>query len=366
MDLRATVFDRFDALPRGIESQWSQKAGLPFDQTPEWFHLLHEHVLKEHFESRIVVVSTQEGEPSAIVPLSFTKEPVLPFGIRQLRSMTNYYTSAFDLISLRDAQGTSAVKGFVSCIANMGTDANFIAIEPVPRNGQFFNEAAAALGDHGYIVSPYRRFSNWFHEVKESSFEQYLQLRDGALRNTYARKEKKLRKQGYELEIVSRPADVDSAIGAYDMVYRRSWKVSESHPRFIADVCRTFARRGWLRLGVLMFNGTPLAAQIWFVKDGIASIFKLSYDEDFKSLSAGTILTMALFRHVIDIDKVMKIDYLTGDDAYKRQYMSSCREMWCLRAYRKASTAALFGFVESARTALRRRLRPDVRRGAYA
>jgi CelD/BcsL family acetyltransferase involved in cellulose biosynthesis len=142
-------------------------------------------------------------------------------------------------------------------------------------------------------------------------------------------------------------------LAQYNAVYQRSWKIPESHPHFIEAICHAFAEHDWLRLGLVRVNGTPIAAQIWFVKDGVASIFKLAYDEQHKVLSAGTVLSMALLRHAIDIDRVTKIDYLTGDDAYKVQYMSRCREMWCLQAYRKASLAGLFGLYESSKARLR-------------
>jgi len=73
-------------------------------------------------------------------------------------------------------------------------------------------------------------------------------------------------------------------------------------------------------------DGEPAAAQIWIVQNGVALIYKLAYDERFTDLSVGTVLTATLMRHVIDVDKVQEVDYLTGDDAYKRDWMSGRRE----------------------------------------
>ncbi len=357
MDLQAVILDRLDPLPGAVKRLWSQQCGLPFDQTPEWFGLLYRYVLKDDFEAKTIVVSTSTGVPLSVAPLAVSKTPRLPFGIRKLRSMSNYYTSAFDLIPLQQEVAPGAVQELVSCLARMGSDTDYIELEPVVRDDTLFGRACAAFGQQGYFSVPYRRFANWFHNVEDQTFDEYLQSRESSLRNTYLRKEKRLQKRGYELRIASRPSEVEAAIAEYNEVYSRSWKIAESHPRFIKEVCRLFAERGWLRLGVLRVDGAPVAAQIWFVKDGIASIFKLSYKEQFKALSAGTILSMALLRHVIDIDKVVKIDYLTGDDAYKSQYMSQSREIWGLRAYRKSSLAGLFGAWEISKSALGHRLR---------
>jgi hypothetical protein len=40
-----------------------------------------------------------------------------------------------------------------------------------------------------------------------------------------------------------------------------------------------------------------------------------------KPLSAGTTLSAALFEHVIDVDKVDLVDFGTGNDPYKRDWM---------------------------------------------
>jgi hypothetical protein len=41
--------------------------------------------------------------------------------------------------------------------------------------------------------------------------------------------------------------------------------------------------------------------------------------------SPGTLLSAALFQHVIDDDKVTEIDFGTGSDGYKREWMEDMR-----------------------------------------
>jgi CelD/BcsL family acetyltransferase involved in cellulose biosynthesis len=40
------------------------------------------------------------------------------------------------------------------------------------------------------------------------------------------------------------------------------------------------------------------------------------------------VLTSKLMQHVIDVDKVRIVDYLSGDDDYKKMWMSHRREFW--------------------------------------
>jgi len=85
---------------------------------------------------------------------------------------------------------------------------------------------------------------------------------------------------------------------------------------------------------VLYIGEKPAAAQFWFVVHGKASIFKLVYDDDWKHYSPGSILISYLMKHVIETDKVEEIDFLTGNDAYKQDWMSERRQRWILSFYK--------------------------------
>jgi len=62
----------------------------------------------------------------------------------------------------------------------------------------------------------------------------------------------------------------------------------------------------------------PAAAQIWIVHAGVAVDLQDRYDERYAKLSTGTVLTSKLMQHVIDVDKVTIVDYLSGDDDTRR------------------------------------------------
>jgi len=75
-----------------------------------------------------------------------------------------------------------------------------------------------------------------------------------------------------------------------------------------------------------------IAAQIWAVCHGVASNYKLAYDAAYGELSAGSLLSAMLLRQVLD-EGVREVDYLTGDDHYKRDWMSHRRGRWGLVAF---------------------------------
>jgi len=211
-----------------------------------------------------------------------------------------------------------------------------------------------ALASQRWYVRPYTAHANWY--LPGRPYAEYLSQRDSQLRNTISRKGKKF---PGELRIVTSPDEVDAAMDAYDAVYARSWKVPEPYPNFVRGWARICAENGWLRLGIATLDGAPIAAHFWFVVDGVASIFKLAYDEEHSKLSAGTLLTAMLMQHVLDVDRVSEVDFLSGDDPYKAAWMTHRRErigfMACnLRTVRGASRAA-FEWVGELRQRLSRR-----------
>jgi CelD/BcsL family acetyltransferase involved in cellulose biosynthesis len=50
-------------------------------------------------------------------------------------------------------------------------------------------------------------------------------------------------------------------------------------------------------------------------------------------------------QHVIDIDGVTQVDYLTGDDAYKQDWMSHRRERWGMVAFNPRTLKGAVGIL---------------------
>ena len=107
------------------------------------------------------------------------------------------------------------------------------------------------------------------------------------------------------------------------------------------------AEKGMLRLGIARLGDQAVAAQLWIVAGRKASIFKLAYHENYADYSPGTVLTAHLLSHVIERDSVTEVDFLKGDDKYKRMWMSHRRERRGIVAYNPATiTGAMLSLKE--------------------
>jgi Acetyltransferase (GNAT) domain len=195
----------------------------------------------------------------------------------------------------------------------------------------------------GFVTQEFFCFGKWYFPSEGCSYANYLSGRPSALQNTLRRKSKKLKQSGHaRIEIVTGLTDIQKVIEDYSKVYDASWKVPEPHPNFVPGLIRTCSQQNWLRFGLVFMHDAPVAAQLWIVKGDVAYIHKLAYKEEFASLSAGTILTARMMQHVLDVDRVREIDYLSGDDDYKKAWMSHRSELWGVLAFNPRTVKGTF------------------------
>ena len=67
---------------------------------------------------------------------------------------------------------------------------------------------------------------------------------------------------------------------------------------------------------------TLRASQVWLVSGGVAYIYKLAHLDEYAHLSPGTVLSAFMLERTIDQDHIATVDFLTGDDDYKKDWMS--------------------------------------------
>jgi hypothetical protein len=210
-----------------------------------------------------------------------------------------------------------------------------LRLQPLDADSAWLAGLQNGLRAAGYWTDRFFCFGNWYQPVPDGGFAAYWQQRPSALRHSVERGRRRLDHAGaWRIDIHTGDAPgLDIALAAYQAVYAQSWKQPEPCPGFMPGLVHTAAREGWLRLGVLWLGEQPLAAQVWLVHGDKANIYKLAYVKGYDRLSPGSILTVALMEHVMDVDGVREVDYLSGDDAYKQDWMAQRRERVGLVAF---------------------------------
>ena len=321
--MRVTVYESLDELPPGCEPLFDEAGASSIFLTLSWYRNLAAHALPEGTRLRIYVAD-EDGKVLGVLPMKHGPGRGGPFRVRKLEALANYYSSFFmPLAASRDC-----LQAILNEIARERWD--IVDLHPMPQVASVFKEVFSAMKNSGMSVQQYYCFGNWYLDVAGRSYAEYSKSIPSKIRHTLKRKGKQLSTAASRVEIIEGADGLERAIAAYQKVYRSSWKTDEPYPGFMPGLIRLCAGRGWLRLGLAYLEDQPVAAQFWIVKDGIASIYKLAYDEKFSRLSAGTILTASLMEHVIDVDRVREVDYLAGDEDYKKDWMTHRRERWGL------------------------------------
>jgi CelD/BcsL family acetyltransferase involved in cellulose biosynthesis len=316
-----------------------------------WFRNLQQTVFAGDPGLRIAVLR-RDGRATAVLPL-------LVRGGRfggHAEALANYYTTLY-APALRQGLRAAELTPLLRALRRLPGGLARLTLAPMDPTSIAFKTLQAALDADGFATFRYFAFGNWYLRA-HGGWPIYQANRDGKLRSTIKRMGAKLQAEGGRVEIVTSGEALPRALQAYAQVYGASWKVPEPHATFVPELARLCAERGWLRMGLVWLGEQPIAAQLWIVANGKAAIYKLAYDADFKRYSPGTVLTAALMQHVIERDGVREVDYLIGDDPYKKAWMSDRRERWGLVAYNPRTAAGLAGWLrEATGRALKRLLR---------
>lgn len=250
----------------------------------------------------------------------------------QAKSLSNYYSCALG------PTPPATPAQWQQCFQRLTTHlpkCRQLQLEPVSATELSLLKDAQIPG-WGLLAVPISQ--NW-----QASTADYWSKRSSQLRHTIARKKKKLDQLGATISIstvISEPLQQH-----YWQVYQRSWKLAEPTPDFINQLLQQASSQGTLRLGVLYIAEQPVAVQCWLVAGGVAAIYKLAQDQQFDALSPGTVLTAAMADYVMAQDQVHILDFLTGDDAYKAQWMDSCSPLYRVTAFRLNNPKALLQYM---------------------
>lgn len=209
---------------------------------------------------------------------------------------------------------------------------------------------ASAFDRARWVVVTTETSARWTISTNGISFDEYWAARPGELRSTIKRKTVK---HGIETNVFT--SLDEAAWTAYEAVYAASWKTEEGSPEFLRDLAICEGASGCLRLGIASVEGAPVAAQMWTVENGQAIIHKLAYSESARDLSAGSVLSAAMFKHALDEDRVSLIDFGTGDDRYKADWMDSRMPLYTVSAFNPRRPAGLLGAAKASLRALVRR-----------
>ena len=280
-----------------------------FELRPAWFDAVAAAALPAGAQA-LYLCAVATGGTRAVLPLQRHADG-------RLAGLTSPYSTCFRPLTAADATAEE-LRRAGRAFARFCRGAGPLLLDALDGAWPGLAPLLAGFRAGGMLPLRFDHFGNWHCDVAGQDWDAYLAARPGALRNTIRRRlAQAARDPTLGFAIVRGGAAPAAGIAAYDAVYTQSWKAPEPFPRFPATLMRAAAAAGTLRLGLLRASGAPVAAQLWVVADGVATVHKLAHDERARAQSPGTVLTALMVRHLLDEERVATLDFGRGDDPYK-------------------------------------------------
>jgi Acetyltransferase (GNAT) domain len=263
----------------------------------------------------------------------------------EAKALGSWYTLAFQPVFTGDPLPATKFALLLAIARRLSKRLSSITLAPMPAEDATL--ICRAFDRARWIATSHASTTNWTVATDDLTFEEFWAQRPGELRSTVKRKAAK-----YAIETKAFTRFDGNAWADYESIYAASWKPDEGYPDFLRDMALTESAAGTLRMGVATINGEAVAAQLWTVENGRAIIHKLAHLETAKEQSPGSVLTAAMFAHVIDQDHVAVVDFGTGDDRYKADWMDIRAPLYTVELFNPRRPTGLLGAVKAGLSAL--------------
>ena len=316
--------------------------------TFEWYKMWLEHFIGNCGSS--ILMFYRDDNLQMIVPMIVEKIAYKGTKIRIQKLVGNVYSPIKSLIiNSKTADDLSvAMDSLIRYFSIVDNEWDILDFDALPVEEPWVEAFYNAIQTSAFRSRTYDCFCNWYTEGINGSSKDYIEKRSKNFRSNVKKNFNKLRQSGEVFfRMVKGEDDSPGYLNLYNEVYSRSWKKEERVGRtFFPDMVKYAERNGWLRIGLLFVNDRPIGAGFAIVCDGRAYFEKISYDETYKALGAGSRCLYEMIKYVIDEDSVSTIDFLRGDDEYKKHWVDKYRTRKGIMIYNNNIKGRYLSFID--------------------
>ena len=233
--MRISTYGSIEALPAG--------ANALFDSAPTlfesrwWWRVMEHNGLSPGTQPCWVLCENHRG-PVALFPMLTAP------GTRGLTGLVTPYTCHYAPLFGADIgapERAAALAAFARFCRRFPT----ARLDALDAGSPIWRDCALTARAAHLVPIQFPHFGNWHEPVANTGWADYLAARSGALRETIRRKLRRTQQDSRaRFELFDNPAHIEDGIGAYEAVYRRSWKEPEPFPLFNPAFMRARGHRG--------------------------------------------------------------------------------------------------------------------------
>jgi len=339
-----------DNLPESWKALLETAGKKSFFYGYDWFATLAGKALNTQISPRVYGIETINGTPIMVMVMQ-TPSAVAGSVLRNvsrregsLSSLTNFYSCEFYPAIGVGVEPTFPMRELARYLKKESPRWSFIEINSLDHDTSFFDITVDAFRRAGFIVGTKFHFGNWYDHFDNKSYAEYWKKRPARERKkfkNFPRLHRKLQRMGeVEFRLFKDELNIEQAIEDFFKIYTHSWKAPQ-HSEFIPTLLRRAARSDRLRMGILYFNGVPIATQVGMLTGRRVTMTQTAYDNEYTEYSVGSIVTMLVIEHLVDVEKVCEIDFGRDDQYYKKIWLTKRRERWAIVAFNPCKLNAL-------------------------
>ena len=327
----------------------------------------------EHFGSRyipLILLIRSHGALVGILPLALrtmlAEDAVIPARVISYCGSMELYPDHLDIIS-REEHSLDCVSAAFDFLA-----------------GEYKNWDSAHLSH----LAEDAALTKWAHTLRRNSviekasvapyiqlhdgYEEYMKRFSGPHRHNMNRLKNRLHKI-HGVEFVMLPgaamAEVDHYMGQLFKLHQarkidtgiESTFSGDAIERFNRHVAVRFAKKGWLRVGVLRKRDTAIAIGYGFAYRNCFSYYQSGFDPEWERQSVGTTLLLETIEHGYK-EGWQELDFLRGNEGYKYHWTGSERTLYTANIFNKTVCGKLAGITFRTRKATKALLQSHLQR----
>ena len=217
-----------------------------------------------------------------------------------------------------------------------------LCLYPVPERDGSAGLLRATLGAAGWATFARQTSERWISRVNSRSFAEYLEARPFAVHESL-----RLANEGPEFETQIFRQFNDDAWSILEALLGQGLGNTDALESLEKELAVAEGMAGTVRLGVCSVDGTAVAAQFWTVENGLALIHRVAQLDGHAAATGATILTSALFRQAIDVDRIEAIEWADEHDDQMADWMDERAPLVRIDAFNLSSFAGFWGAIKA-------------------
>jgi CelD/BcsL family acetyltransferase involved in cellulose biosynthesis len=357
-----------------LEASWRELTGRLarrcFYHEYDWFRSRLECRVDNHAEPIFVLASLPDKTPIAIFPLQPARIKKVGITFSSLQIFWPDYMDINDFIMDSSRIDADLIHLLVKYLRRQGPiHFDLLELQNVPEESAISD----AIKSHprAFTLSEHVHCSKYIALGK--TYEETTGCISGRFKRNLRRQLRKLEKFGrVECASYDDIGDLDKAYEIFLEVEANSWKGSngtgtalilhKQQTAFYREVVFRFARTNQCRIDVMTVSGKPVAAQLGIISGDTLNLFKIAYDEAYKSMGPGGLLLDKTLEIYSGHWHIKNISFVTG---------ARWNDAWAPRvnkvythSFFQLTPASLYGYTsESLKDLLRKTVVPLAFRG---